>query len=172
MSEVRGKRDPGYWVNLAQRGRECQGSPAGAEASDPARGEENAPPVQESDRARPFALAGIEMNRERWKAIERWWAEQLGGVRVPVTGRQRGAAPDVAHDRYAIEVKAGRVMSPRLREGMAQAVASAAQYPEGSRTPLLCVSHSVGPGRASEHYVVLRLADWQLLTGDGNAAAG
>jgi len=106
------------------------------------------------------------MNRATWKAIERWWAEQLGGVRVPVNGRQRGSAPDVEHDRYAIEVKAGRCMPTRLRDGMRQAMASAAMHPTGSRTPLLCVSHSVA-GRPSEHYVILRLEDWQGLTGDG-----
>jgi len=109
------------------------------------------------------------VNRATWKAHERWWAAQLGGKRVPVTGRQRGSAPDVEHDRYAIEIKCGRVLSPRLREGMAQAVAAAAAYPHGARTPLLCVTHSVGPGRPNEHYVVLRLQDWQALTGDGTA---
>lgn len=103
------------------------------------------------------------MNRSTWKAAERWWGLQLGGRRVPVTGRQRGDVPDVEHDRYSVEVKAGKVMSPRLREGMAQAVASATN----GKVPLLCVTHSVGPGKANEHYVVLRLCDWQALTGDG-----
>lgn len=102
------------------------------------------------------------MNRGTWKAIERWWALELGGRRVPVNGRQRGSAPDVEHDRYAIEVKAGKVMSPRLREGMQQAVLSAVNT---TKIPLLCVTHSVA-GRPSERYVVLRLEDWQALNGD------
>ncbi len=106
------------------------------------------------------------MERGTWKQIERWWALQLGGRRVPVTGRQRGDAPDVEHDRYAIEVKAGKCMPTRLRDGMRQAMASAAMHPVGARTPLLCVTHTSGPGRPREHYVILRLEDWQALTGD------
>lgn len=102
------------------------------------------------------------MNRRTWKKQESWWAEQLGGERVPVTGRQRGDAPDVEHALYAIEVKCGRVMSERLREGMSQAVAASVGT---GKMPLLCVTHSVGPGRANEHYVVLRLEDWQAWNG-------
>lgn len=102
---------------------------------------------------------------QTWKHIERWWAAQLGGKRVPVTGRQRGSAPDIAHDRYAIEVKYGRVMSARLRLGMAQARASAVCQP--GHIPLLCITQTVAGQRDNEHYVMLSLADWQSLTGDG-----
>jgi hypothetical protein len=100
------------------------------------------------------------MDRATWKAWERFWAHQLGGVRVPVSGRQRGDTPDVAHPLWAIEVKAGRVLSPRLALGMKQAVAAA----RNGQTPLLCISHT-SPGRAAEHYVLLRLRDWQELHG-------
>lgn len=102
------------------------------------------------------------MNRATWKAIERQWALWLGGKRVPVNGRQRGSAPDVECPLYAVEVKAGRVLSPRLQQGMAQAVASSAGT---GKIPLLCVSHSNGPGRASSHYVMMRLEDWQAWNG-------
>jgi len=78
-----------------------------------------------------------------------------------VTGRQRGDQPDVEHPTYAIEVKAGKVMSPRLREGMAQAVAAAVGT---GKTPLLCVSHSV-LHHPSEQYVVMRLEDFQAWMG-------
>ena len=64
------------------------------------------------------------MHRATWKAIERQWAERLGGKRVPVTGRTRGDAPDVEHDVFSIEVTAGRVMSTRLQTAVEQAVAS------------------------------------------------
>jgi len=101
------------------------------------------------------------MDRATWKAIERKWALWLGGRRVPVTGRQRGDAPDVEHDLYAIEVKAGRCMPTRLRHGMRQAVASSIGT---GKIPLLCVSHSV-TGHPSEHYVVMRLDDWQAWNG-------
>ena len=104
------------------------------------------------------------MNRATWKAVERWWALQLGGKRVPVNGRQRGSAPDVEHDRYAIEVKAGNVLSERLGLGIRQAMASAVGT---TKTPLLCISHFNGRGKDRDHYVMLRLADWQALMGDG-----
>ncbi len=104
------------------------------------------------------------MTRSRWKEIERWWALQLGGRRVPVTGRQRGDAPDVEHPRYSIEVKAGKVLSERLGMGIRQAMAAAVGT---QKTPLLCISHSNGQGKASDHYVMLRLNDWMDLMGDG-----
>jgi hypothetical protein len=100
------------------------------------------------------------MHRATWKNWERFWAHQLGGVRVPITGRQRGATPDVAHPLYSIEVKAGRVLSPRLQLGMRQATAAA----RGGRIPLLCISQT-SSGRPAEHYVMLRLRDWKDLHG-------
>lgn len=103
------------------------------------------------------------VGRARWKQVERDWALWLGGRRVPVTGRERGSAPDVEHPRYAIEVKAGKVLSDRLGLGIRQAVAASIGT---GKLPLLCISHSNGVGRASDHYVMLRLADWLLLTGD------
>lgn len=47
-----------------------------------------------------------------WKACERRVAEVLGGVRVPITGRQRGATPDVEHAALSIEVKAVKAYQP------------------------------------------------------------
>lgn len=100
------------------------------------------------------------MKSGTWKAWERKWGEWLGGVRVPITGRGRGSAPDVQHPLWAIEVKAGAVMSPRLQLGMKQAIAAV----RGSQTPLLCISQRLSNGRY-EHYVMLRLQDWQDLHG-------
>jgi hypothetical protein len=100
------------------------------------------------------------MHRATWKNWERFWAHQLGGVRVPVSGRARGDTPDVSHPLWAIEVKAGRVLSPRLRLGMRQAIAAA----RNGQTPLLCISHT-SAGRPAEHYVMLRLRDWLDLHG-------
>ena len=48
------------------------------------------------------------MANQTWKHTERHLAASLGGERVPVSGRtgEKGQeAPDIAHDRYAIEVK-------------------------------------------------------------------
>ena len=76
--------------------------------------------------------------RGAWKAIERWWAELLGGKRVPITGRQRGDAPDIEHPTLSIEVKAGKTISTRLSDGMEQAKASIV----GDQLPILCVTQS------------------------------
>ena len=103
------------------------------------------------------------MDRSTWKRWERWWAERLGGVRVPVSGRARGDVPDVAHALYSIEVKAGKVLSPRLRAGMRQAVAAAHGT---AKTPLLCVTHKVAGQRDAEHYVMPRLEDWLAWHGE------
>lgn len=107
------------------------------------------------------------MNRRSWKRIESQWAEVLGGERIPVTGRQRGDAPDVEHPIYAIEVKAGRVMSPRLREGWAQAKAAAVT---SGKLPLLCVTQSIEGKRDNERFIICDLETWQAITGDGPKA--
>jgi len=58
------------------------------------------------------------MADKRWKATERRIAALLGGRRVPVSGRGRGNAPDIAHPWLALEVKdrpvrEGVVVPPR-----------------------------------------------------------
>lgn len=76
--------------------------------------------------------------RGAWKGIERWWANLLGGKRVPITGRSRGDAPDIDHPTLSIEVKAGKTISTRLFDGMEQAKASI----RGDQLPILCVTQS------------------------------
>lgn len=73
-----------------------------------------------------------------------------------MTGRQRGDAPDVEHPLYSIEVKAGRVMSARMRQAMEQADASR----KGIQRPLVCITQNSGRGKPKEHYVLLRLEDF------------
>lgn len=60
----------------------------------------------------------------QWKNVERRVAALLGGVRVPVTGRARGSAPDVQHAVYAVEVKHRKRLPDWLHEAMAQARAA------------------------------------------------
>ena len=66
-------------------------------------------------------------SRGRWKQVERDVAADFGGKRVPVTGRQRGDAPDIEHPDFSIEVKAGRnaLSASKIREAQDQARASA-----------------------------------------------
>ena len=56
-----------------------------------------------------------------WKAIERRVASFLGGVRVPVSGRQRGHSPDVEHPLFSIEVKHRQSIPEWLFDAMDQA---------------------------------------------------
>ena len=59
-----------------------------------------------------------------WKAVERSIARLIGGERVPVTGRQRGSAPDIEHDFLSVEVKHRKSLPSWLHEAMNQAQAS------------------------------------------------
>lgn len=59
-----------------------------------------------------------------WKSVERKLAELLGGERVPVTGRQRGCAPDIEHPLFAIEVKHRASLPSWIVDALDQAVKS------------------------------------------------
>ena len=66
------------------------------------------------------------MDRSTWKNWERKVAEWFGGdkvnaKRIPVTGRQSGDVPDVETIKFAIEVKAGKVVSSRTLKAVDQA---------------------------------------------------
>jgi hypothetical protein len=107
--------------------------------------------------------------RGTWKASERRMAEALGGVRVPVTGRQRGSAPDIAHDVYAIEHKYGRVMSSRMVEAVEQAEASAADSAKRGKfkMPLVTIENVREGKRENGRFVLMRLEDFLELTSEG-----
>jgi len=97
-----------------------------------------------------------------WKVWERWWAELLGGVRVPVTGRQRGAAPDIDHPDFAIEVKYGNVMSSRLSLAVEQAVAArdyTLEHEGVEKVPLVCITNRTKVQKIDQ-YVLMRAEDF------------
>lgn len=96
-------------------------------------------------------------DRDRWKRTERRIAAELGGQRVPVTGRGRGDAPDIEHGRFAIEVKERQALPAWLHDAMAQAVAASG----GDRIPV-AILHERGQ-RYRDCYAVLRLADLAAL---------
>ena len=96
----------------------------------------------------------------RWKAVERSVAEKLGGERVPVTGRQRGSAPDVSHGTLSIEVKDRKALPKWISEAMEQAIASQ----RGDQIPIV-VLHEKGM-RANDNLVMIRLGDWVDLFGN------
>lgn len=97
--------------------------------------------------------------RKGWKADERAIAGRLGGTRVPVTGRDRGDAPDIKHPLFAVECKTRAALPVLLKEAMAQAKAAV----RGEQVPLV-VLHQRG-ARHSEDYVCMRLADFEALHG-------
>ena len=59
-----------------------------------------------------------------WKLVERKIAAILGGERVPVSGRQRGSAPDIEHSHLSIEVKHRKSLPSWIHDAMDQAQAS------------------------------------------------
>jgi hypothetical protein len=93
-----------------------------------------------------------------WKVAEREIAKRLGGVRVPITGRIRGSAPDIAHARWALEVKLRSHLPSLLTDAMDQAVKSI----RGEQIPLV-VLHEKGT-RYDDDLVCLRLVDFLKLT--------
>ncbi len=89
-----------------------------------------------------------------WKACERAIAGILGGERVPVTGRQRGSAPDVAHDWLSIECKHRKELPAWIHDAMSQAEASK----RGTQLPIV-ILHESGQ-KYADSLVVLRLSDF------------
>lgn len=61
------------------------------------------------------------MSDKTWKAVERQVARLLGGSRVPVSGRQRGFAPDILHETLSLEVKHRKDIPDWLLDAMNQA---------------------------------------------------
>ena len=57
----------------------------------------------------------------------------LGGERVPVTGRQRGSAPDIKHDWISLEVKHRQSLPAWMLDAQAQADASK----DGDQLPMV-----------------------------------
>jgi len=92
-----------------------------------------------------------------WKRTETAVAALLGGTRVPVTGRGRGDAPDVAHPRLSVEVKHREALPGWLTDAMNQATAVS----RDGRIPLVVV-HPKG-GRHADDLAVVRLVDLAAL---------
>ena len=105
------------------------------------------------------------MPEKGWKRAERVIAEMLHGKRIPVTGRTRGDAPDVAHPDLSIEVKHWKKIPGKtfMNDAMDQAVKSA----DDTQIPIV-VAHSKGQSYG-ESMVYIRLDDFieRFLDDDG-----
>ena len=99
--------------------------------------------------------------RRAWKRDESEIARLLGGERVPVTGRQRGYAPDVQHRWLAIEVKSFASLPQRVADAMDQAEKAAAwakRREQRDKLPI-AVIHGKSTHRGNS-LVVMRLDDF------------
>lgn len=93
-----------------------------------------------------------------WKSAERRIAEILGGRRVPITGRQRGDAPDIEHPTLALEVKHRKTAVPGwMLNGMEQAEACN----PGHKLPTMVI-HKQGM-EYEDCLVVVRLKDFKKI---------
>jgi len=93
------------------------------------------------------------MSDKLWKNIERKVAAYFGGTRVPVTGRQRGSAPDVDHKLFSFEVKHRKTLPGWLFDAVNQAEESR----KGNQIALV-VLHQKGQ-TILESLAVLRVSD-------------
>ena len=91
---------------------------------------------------------------ELWKATERAICKRLGARRVPVTGRQRGDAPDGEHSWLSIEIKHRKSFPLWLHDAMAQAAASV----RDEQLPVVVLHQFYR--RHDDDFVVLRLRDF------------
>jgi len=76
-----------------------------------------------------------------WKEAERKIAKHIGGKRVPITGRQRGDVPDVAHEWLSVEIKHRKKLPEWIKDGMTQAVAAQ----QGEQLPVLILHQKYQP---------------------------
>lgn len=105
-----------------------------------------------------------------WKQVERRIAQMLGGERVPVTGRQRGSAPDIDHEWLSLEVKHRKSLPQWVDDALDQAVASAdsaARFKRADgemcdrpfRKLPVAIFHESGRNH-KDNYVVIKMGDF------------
>lgn len=88
-----------------------------------------------------------------WKSAERAICKMLGATRVPITGRQRGDAPDGKHGFLSIEIKHREELPQWLHNAMDQAIKAS----RDDRLPVV-ILHELR--QLYKHsYVVFRLGD-------------
>lgn len=91
-----------------------------------------------------------------WKSVERAIASLLKGKRVPVTGRTRGSAPDIAHRTLSIEVKHRKAYPAWLLDAYDQAEKS--NNKAKTKLPIV-ILHMKGI-KYEDSLVVLKLKDF------------
>ncbi len=94
------------------------------------------------------------MTDKTWKRVEREIAARLGGERVPVTGRQRGSAPDIKHPWLSVEVKHRKALPGWMLDAQAQADASI----KGNQLPVVVLHQD--RMKYDDSVVLVRLSDF------------
>lgn len=95
------------------------------------------------------------MADKAWKAAERRVAKYVSGERVPITGRQRGDAPDIEHRWLSIELKYRKNLPAWFKDAMNQAELSA-------RTRQLPVVIMIEKGQpVGEAFIMCKLKDFK-----------
>ena len=105
------------------------------------------------------------MDRSTWKKWERWWANALGGDSVnakrnAVTGRHSGDVPDVETIKFAVEVKAGKVVSSRTLKAIDQAIKGGKAT---NKIPIVAQTHKIND-KTAVHLVTMDLETFLELT--------
>ena len=105
------------------------------------------------------------MDRSTWKKWERWWANALGGdgvnaKRNAVTGRHSGDVPDVETIKFAVEVKAGKVVSSRTLKAIDQAIKGGKAT---NKIPIVAQTHKIND-KTAVHLVTMDLETFLELT--------
>ncbi len=95
------------------------------------------------------------MTDKRWKRTERSIAKRLGGERVPITGRQRGDAPDIRHPILSLEIKDRKRLPNWLHDAAAQAQAAKTDKEQLA----VVVLHEAGK-RHDDDVVVVKFKDF------------
>lgn len=90
-----------------------------------------------------------------WKQAERVHAKRFGGKRVPITGRQRGATPDIEHLILSPEVKCWRSFPEWLTSAFDQAKSAVRDV----RQLPIVVLHPYGK-RYDDDLILIRASDF------------
>lgn len=91
---------------------------------------------------------------KNWKNVERKIAKQMGGERVPITGRSRGSAPDIDHNKYSIEVKHRKELPEWIKDAMDQAEQS---NTDGLKVPIVILHEKYS--KYENSFVIIKLKD-------------
>jgi hypothetical protein len=90
-----------------------------------------------------------------WKRAERRIAQYVGGTRVPVTGRQRGDAPDIEHNWLGIELKYRKKLPEWIKDAFSQAKAAS----KGRQLPVVILCEK--GEEAGKAWIMCELSDFR-----------